>query len=673
MPVNRRIKMFLLWPLLVIVALVAILRLALAPLTEFAITDWLLQQGIESEIEDIAYDLRKGRFELRGLRAGTPADPLLAVDTLTVEWAWRPLFDNRLRLEAVSLGGVFVDIERGPQAQLVIAGIDLGAGQPETAPIADSDNSEPLAWTLDFGDFEIDGFKHCYRAPPQHDYCGGFAELAWQGSLSLDLAQLDAEVLPLNAAGDFRLDALELLNNRLERVLLSFDRFSLEQVRIDGLGQIGIGTVELDMLALLERAENQQQSHITRLDQLSLTQLDLRDLQRLEIGTVEVRGHEAALVKRQDGALEIEEWLPSASDAQPVAETSAENGKAGGFSFALGKLDYSSERSLRYQDNSLEQAFVVDLNSIRLTLEGLDSETPDLPSRLEYSARYATHGKIEITGSVTPLSGKPFFDLAGRIEGLDMRDVSPFTIDAIGHRIKSGQLDADLRLKAERAVLDSLVDLTLNEFTLTATSAENEAKLDSSFGFPLNASLSLLRDRENRIQLEIPITGDLENPDFDPNDAIRQAMSSAITAAVLNYYTPFGLVTLADGLFSLATALEFEPVVYPAGVSDIAQTETAELDKIATLMTERPGVDVTLCGFTNSADRIALFAETAEVAADELELTGEQLAALAQLGEARASAVKDYLVAKQIDAARLVLCDSEHAEGAELSGIEISI
>jgi hypothetical protein len=48
--------------------------------------------------------------------------------------------------------------------------------------------------------------------------------------------------------------------------------------------------------------------------------------------------------------------------------------------------------------------------------------------------------------------------------------------------------------------------------------------------------------------LEIPVTGDLRNPDFDPTDATTKATSSAITTDVLNFYTPFRLVTLVDGL-----------------------------------------------------------------------------------------------------------------------------
>ncbi len=672
MPVPRRLKLFLLWPLLILIVLLALLRIALSPLGKYALVDWFEQQGIDAEIDEISFDFRRGRLLVTGFSAGSPANPLLAVEELTVGWRWRALLDNRVRIDDVRLAGVFVDIERGAGNRLVIGGIDLDAQSPATAT-AETTPTEPPAWTIDFGNFEIDDFKHCYRGPPEYDYCGGFERLAWRGDLVLDLAQLEAADLPLELAGDFQIDKLALRNNQLERSLVEFDRFGLDNLRAEGLAKISVDEIELAALALLERTPQDEQPRVSQLETLRVKQIELRDSRRLEIESVELAGLEMVLVKLEDGSLEIDDWLPAQAPEDSEAETVSTVDEQGEFSFALGRLNYESDRSLRYEDRSLERPFIVDLNSIRLQLQELDSKAPEQWSRIEYSARYAAHGSIELAGDIQPLADKPSFDVEGRISGLDLRDLSAFTADAIGHRIKSGQLDADLGLKADEAVLDSVLDLTLNRFALTAVSSEDEEKLDSSLGFPLNASLSLLKDRDDRIQLEIPITGDLENPDFDPSDAIGQATSAAITAAVLNYYTPFGLVTLADGLFSLATALRFEPLAYPAGNSDIATTDTAELDKIASLMLERPGVAVTLCGFTNSADRIALFAETVEIPADELELDEIQRAALAQLGEGRTSGIKNYLVNREIDAARLILCDAEHAEGEGLAGVEISI
>ena len=169
------------------------------------------------------------------------------------------------------------------------------------------------------------------------------------------------------------------------------------------------------------------------------------------------------------------------------------------------------------------------------------------------------------------------------------------------------------------------------------------------------------------------ITIDGEITPLDPTDAITKATSNAITTAVLNYYTPFGLVTLVDGLFSLVTALNFDPVVFESGTDEVTQTERVGLEKIAGLMQKRPGVYLTLCSFTNSAGRTLLLPETAEIAADELKLEGGQLEQLAKLGEIRADSVKDFLVAYKLNPTRRVLCEPEHVEGEGAARVEISI
>ena len=151
----------------------------------------------------------------------------------------------------------------------------------------------------------------------------------------------------------------------------------------------------------------------------------------------------------------------------------------------------------QYRDNSLKKPFAVDLNSIKITLENLDGSKPEQDSKIKYQAQYGEHGKIALEGTAKPLMEKPSFNINGNIAGLDLRDLSPITGDAIGHTIKSGQLDADLKLVANNNVLDSEVDLKLYHFELTALSPADEEKLNTNFGYPLNSSLSLLKDSDN--------------------------------------------------------------------------------------------------------------------------------------------------------------------------------
>ena len=196
---------------------------------------------------------------------------------------------------------------------------------------------------------------------------------------------------------------------------------------------------------------------------------------------------------------------------------------------------------------------------------------------------------------------------------------------------------------------------------------------------PLNQALALLRDKDDSIHLNIPITGDINKPDFDPMDAIIKATSKATTVALITFYTPYGLIyTGGNLLFDLATALNFDPITFTPGSSDLQQNNKQQLDKLAKLMTEKPGIHLTLCGISNQDDKDFLFPEFDKNKDshdnESKNLTKSQILSLKKLADQRQINAKNYLVNKKaIPAERLILCAPEYKKDNDISGVEISI
>ena len=665
-------KKYGLWSAVVVAATVILARLLLSPLTVNGINDWFAEQGIESQIEDLEFDIYNGEVSLTGLTAVKSENRTLGLDHLRIDWSWAALFERKLVLNSISISGLALEAERKPDGHLVFAAIDLARESQAESRKQEKSGSEAPQWSIALGKLAIENFEVCYRDPPSHDYCKSFESLEWEGAMDFDLSRMASTAMPLQAQGAFTLSNLNFQNNLLGRRMFGFENLALRGVIIDDLDSIEIASLGLDKLAMLEKKDDPDESEITRVEKLQIEQLRLEQMNRLEVASATVLNQQGRLIRKDDDQLEIREWLQQ----YETGAATSKDGRAGDkapFTFAVDKLEYRTDHSLQYVDLSLSNTFVIDLNHIKLVIENLDSASTEQPSRIDYQATYARHGKISLSGTATPLDTTPTLDLAGSIEGIDLPEFSAFTADAIGYRIKSGQLDAKIELKAVDSVLDSKVDLKLDHLKLVKLSEKDREKVDKKLGFPLDTSLALLKDRNEVIELSIPITGDINNPGFDPTDAISQATSTAITAAVLNYYTPFGLVTVVDGLFSLATALRFDPVAFEAGSSDIGDVDNNGLEKIAMLMQERPGVSVTLCAYTNSEDRKLILPDTAEIPIEDLELNKDQIALLEKLGETRRDQVEDYLVSKDIDPARLITCDTEHRESTGFSGVEISI
>ena len=189
----------------------------------------------------------------------------------------------------------------------------------------------------------------------------------------------------------------------------------------------------------------------------------------------------------------------------------------------------------------------------------------------------------------------------------------------------------------------------------------------------------LLRDKDNSIHLDIPITGDVTSPSFNPMDAIIKATSKAATVTLITFYTPYGLIYAGGNLaFDLATALNFDPVEFTPGSAEISNSSKQQLEKLSKLLSEKPQIHLTLCGVTNQQDVFALYPglqEKLENNKAEIKLTDKQSSQLNQLARERQINSKNYLV-KQLGIKhdRLILCAPEHKiETDAVAGVEIII
>lgn len=663
---SRLLKIFL-----IVVFLLILLRLAAPTLVSWSIVNWFENQQMHAEIEKITIDVSAATFSVFGLAARDDSHDTLKLDELTIGWSWSDLMDSIFRVNRLKLEGLKFDIEAGANGPLVLAGIDVSK-QPAT-DTQSSNKSAPPGWKILLDELELQNIDVCYRQQEIHDYCVNLGRMSWRGNFNFDLQKSDRANVPVYADGEVNVENFVVRNNRLQRELVFFERLQLAGLAVDTEDSIALRQLSLSPLTLMSRPRDDYSPQVTRIDKVTVDEFRLEQRRLATIAKISVKDQEAVLVTDREGRLELQEWLISANDESTEKSTTAGPADAS-FQFALEDFEYRSEKPIEYLDHSKQPPLKVSLNQIEIRLKNIDSRQPEQDSPVYYSAKYGEHGEILIEGTARPLLKKPTFNLDGHIKGLDLRNISAFTQNSIGHTIKSGQLDADLKMNAQSNVLDSRFDLKLHHFELKAVSEKDRQEIDASLGLPLNASLSLLRDSDNTIRLDIPVTGDLDNPDFDVSNVIAGATSDAITAAVINYYTPFGLVFAVGGLIDLATALRFEPIEFQPANSAIDSASATQLTELVKLMTERPGVRLTLCGFTGPADRQSLFPETPEIPADQLALLPEQSQALVELGEARSANVKQYLVDRKVDASRLIICAAEHQEGEDIAPrVEISI
>jgi hypothetical protein len=338
-----------------------------------------------------------------------------------------------------------------------------------------------------------------------------------------------------------------------------------------------------------------------------------------------------ALVRQEDGT------LARLSAVQAALSGSAADGgvdddapAATPLAVSVGVLEVTGSQWLSFEDRSVAPPARFQLDTLDVALENLDTTGVE-PMRVRLETRDAARTRLAADGTVGAFSSPMTVDVNVNLEGLELPPLSPYVPT---YNIFRGRLGSESRISLEGDALDVANDLTIDRLQLAGKAGtDDEGFLAQGMAMPVDVALDLLRDREDRIRLELPVTGSLSNPSFGTGDVVRQAMQKALQNAALSYVKnalqPLGTLMLVGNLAAQAARPRFEPVVMAPGEDLLDDTAHAYLDKLAGVLTERPGLSLTICGVAAPADREALAAARAEAADAGTAEGGDDLAGAA--------------------------------------------
>ncbi len=248
--------------------------------------------------------------------------------------------------------------------------------------------------------------------------------------------------------------------------------------------------------------------------------------------------------------------------------------------------------SVRFSDNFIKPNYAANLKDMGGTVSNLSSDA-------KTNADVDLHGNVNsaplnIVGRVNPLSGNLFLDVKADVKGMELAPFTPYSAKYVGYGIEKGKLSFDLAYHLENRKLEAQNRVVLDQLTFGE-------KIDSPTAttLPVQLAVALLRDRNGVIDINLPIGGSLDDPQFSVTGIIFQVIGNLITKAVTS---PFALLGSLFGGGEELSLLEFDP-----GRSTVSPAGEAKLNTLAKALVDRPGLKLDITGrFDPNADRDGL-------------------------------------------------------------------
>jgi len=663
--------------LFIILIILTITITAIPKALQFGAIYLLDDEGIQADIKDINIEIFNGVFEIIDAHGTNNEGNGFNIGHLLIDFNWPSIFDHTITINSIKLDNFKLDTVHANQNILSVGGINLAdrSKQQITPPIEETGDKKSAPWNISLNNISLNNISACNTFEAKK-ICSKLESFNWIGEIKFSTGSpIDENI---NIESTLSINNISITDVKNNTPILTNGSIILDKFKLEGINKLSFESFTVEKFKVFPVEDNS--TSIAAFDSLGINQLKLTDNKTLHIKNIILTGTAANIIIDKEKSLNIQQSiagsLPIEDNKKPATKDtppSTENPLL----IKIDELRIEDGHLLSFIDQSLNTPFKISSRIKHISITNLDTENKNTKNHLKIDLDVDQHGKIELEGDIQLLSDAKEFNISGNAKGIDLRPVSSYLEPSIGHKIKSGQLNTDIKLTALNGTIDSLLDLNLKKFKLRSISEKEKEKLnkDMGLGMPLDVALNLLRDGDDNIKIELPITGDVKNPDFDPSDAIYTAMSKAITATIINYYTPFGLVTVAGGLFDLATALRFEPIVFNANESTIVSAHEASLDKVVELMKQRPMLHLTLCGFSNMEDLSilspALYAETKEKP-EKAPLIDKVLPQLTAIASKRSENIKMYFVKNKISADRLILCEPEYKQ-AGIAGVELSL
>lgn len=240
-----------------------------------------------------------------------------------------------------------------------------------------------------------------------------------------------------------------------------------------------------------------------------------------------------------------------------------------------------------FADRFIKPNYAANLSELTGQLGSFSSQPKDgtvQMAALELRGKAEGTAQLEILGAVNPLAKPLALDITGKVRDLELAPLSPYSVKYAGHGIERGKLSVDVKyLVKPDGQLTASNNIVLNQlkFGDKVEGAPNS--------LPVRLAVALLADRNGVIDINLPVQGSLNDPQFSIGPIVFKLIINLVLKAITS---PFSLLASAFG----GGGDELSQVAFTPGSAQIAESAKPGLDKVIKALTDRPALKMTVIG-----------------------------------------------------------------------------
>jgi hypothetical protein len=299
---------------------------------------------------------------------------------------------------------------------------------------------------------------------------------------------------------------------------------------------------------------------------------------RLRIERIVARQPYARVVIDKDGSVSVKQVLAPQKESAVPAKTKSDKA-APRLPIAIRTVEVIGG-SANFADYSVQPSFATGIVGLNGKVTGLSSDRKSR-AQVALTGNVDQYSPVDLTGEVNLLSADVYTNLALNFRNIELTTFNPYSGKFAGYSIAKGKLSTEMKYLVEERKLDAKHHIIVDNLEFgEATHSKDAAPI------PIKLGVALLKDRRGVIELDLPINGTLDDPEFRLAPIIWKAVVGLLTTIVS---APFkALAAMFGGEEDLAY-VEFQP-----GSAALTEAQTKKLGTLAASLVERPELRLNL-------------------------------------------------------------------------------